>query len=303
MPVRGNHERYWDKNTGDECNGLYMEQFNLPSNGNAAYYSFEYGDALFVILDGGCADGTAQRAWMESLFQTNTKVWRFVFIHTPFYCTGGHGGADLNPLTNALIEQYEVNAAFSGHSHSLSVNHPIDDGQIVGSYADGVLYYNTAGTNYNSDRDDATEAKPFQSYLQPPNGQDPYPHSNSKPLATMVHVTGSSAQVVTHDYYNNLILHTVDLPPRRATGTAGARARTNLRHADVHVGTAGHGTALVHFDGDRPQQVSLIDLHGRSRSHSVDRTGTVTLRGLARGLHVLRARSGRRSWQVPVVVR
>ena len=45
--------------------GLYGEQMALPSNGTDARYAFEYGDALFVVLDVYCADPGEEEAWLS----------------------------------------------------------------------------------------------------------------------------------------------------------------------------------------------------------------------------------------------
>lgn len=210
VAVRGNHELYGPGGiSGHECNGLFLEQFPVPANGGNMYYWVEYGDALLIILDTFCPDRTAMRDWTEQVLINNTKQWVFVFLHLPIYCTGGHGGADLEPDLNALWEQYEVNAVFSGHSHSMSVNYPIDDGAIAPSYADGVLYFNTAGVNYNSARDDVVEAKPFQSYLQP---------ESYLPMATEVTVRTDSTIVTTYNHTDLSVYNRVALPPRRVAG-------------------------------------------------------------------------------------
>jgi hypothetical protein len=230
MPVHGNHEALVDlAGVLTTCFGRYVDQFVVPepTSNQYNYYSLVYGDALLIVLNPFCDEdldpsetvSPAQRQWLQQQLAANTRRWVFVFLHLPVYCTGGHGGADLLPNENALFEQYAVNAVFSGHSHSMSVNYPINNGATVPSYADGVLYYNLAGTNYNAPNDDVTAAKPFQSYLQP----DEY-----LPMATEVVVRADSAVVTTYNYLTDSVYHRLALPPRRdatAAGTAaGARA-------------------------------------------------------------------------------
>ena len=213
MPIRGNHERYSLSTSERICDGVFMEQFRFPNNPADASYAFEYGDALFVVVDIYCSDGSAEKAWLNQLLASNTRKWIFVFLHPPIYSTGGHGGADLESTRNAIFEAHDVNVVFSGHTHSMSVNHPIDDGAIVPSYADGVLYYNLAGTNYNSDRDDHLDAKPFQQYVQP---------LGDMPMATLVTVRDQEAVITTYDYLTGGIYHTLTIPPRTSRGAASA---------------------------------------------------------------------------------
>ena len=190
-----------------------MRTLGVSSRAVDASYSFEYGDALFIIIDTFCSEAPTELAWLTSVLSSNTRKWVFAFLHAPIYSTGGHSGADLQSSYNALFEAYDVNAVFSGHTHIVSVNHPIDDGVIVPFYADGVLYFNTAGTNYNSDRDDALSAKPFQSWLQPGDGL---------PVATLVSVSDQEVVIDTYNYLTGATYHTLTIPPRtsRASGTA-----------------------------------------------------------------------------------
>lgn len=84
------------------------------------WYSFDYGDAHFVILDsyGGGAGGpgrAAQLKWLKDDLAANKQKWTFVALHVPMVATSSDvkwfGKDDFLPL----LEQHGVDIVFSGH--------------------------------------------------------------------------------------------------------------------------------------------------------------------------------------------
>ena len=117
-PMLGNHER----NSGN-----YYEYMQ-----NAAYYSFNWGNAHFSILDsdmGNFANNDAGRQafwkqeaeWLEQDLAKNQKAeFRFVAAHHPPLTSVAKRQGD-NPHMTALMpmfERYHVTAAFFGHDHN-----------------------------------------------------------------------------------------------------------------------------------------------------------------------------------------
>jgi hypothetical protein len=163
-PMIGNHELYCGHPCDPTSSGftdkwiatawptIYFDQFPLPDNGidsyKGAWYSFEYGDALFVVMCWSSITADAynlQTAWLQQVLSTTGKKWKFAFLHQQIYSAARSAATvDDLPEWNALWEQYHVNAVFSGHVHFFETTVPIKDGQMAGSYADGTLYYNTA---------------------------------------------------------------------------------------------------------------------------------------------------------------
>ncbi|MEE3055302.1 MAG: metallophosphoesterase family protein, partial [Planctomycetota bacterium] len=72
-PTVGNHDL-------DDGGTVYFRSFHLPedSPGGERYYSFEYGDALFLVLDSNQAMGveTAQYAWIEEQLAGSERLWK-----------------------------------------------------------------------------------------------------------------------------------------------------------------------------------------------------------------------------------
>ena len=118
FPSLGNHER----NARD-----YYEFLQVP-----AYYSFNWGNAHFAVLDsdiGNIATGdTAKQSawreqvqWLEEDLRKNQKSeFRFVAAHHPPMTAVSNRQGD-NPHMTALepmLEQMHVTAAFFGHDHN-----------------------------------------------------------------------------------------------------------------------------------------------------------------------------------------
>lgn len=106
-PVYGNHD-----------GGPYFPAlFDLRDH---YWYSFDWGDAHFVILDSyGAGSGgrgrEQQLAWLAEDLAQNDKPWTFIALHIPMMATRKSlkwfGDEDFLPL----LEQHEVDIVFSGH--------------------------------------------------------------------------------------------------------------------------------------------------------------------------------------------
>ena len=139
VPTIGNHE----------CQGgkpkLYLSEFALPENGPKGIepkraYSLEYGNALFVVLDGNLAPA-AQSAWLEQKLSQSHATWKFVLYHQPAYSSGGNRD---NPEERAawtpLFDKYHVDMALQGHDHAYLRTYPMKGGQRVPSPKEGTVY-------------------------------------------------------------------------------------------------------------------------------------------------------------------
>jgi len=114
----------------------YTDAFYLPHNnpGNTElYYSFTWGNAKFIALDGNidCTVGSAQYNWFESQLKCNNSEWVFVFFHQPPWTNAWdisydipfqywyqyQGNVDMRTSLVPLFEQYHVDAILNGHAH------------------------------------------------------------------------------------------------------------------------------------------------------------------------------------------
>lgn len=173
----GNHEN----NTG-----AMARYFNYTENkdGNVQaisgeYYSFDYANAHFTVLDTNDATsdglGAEQLTWLKNdLANTNAK-WKFVLMHKSLYSAGSHAFdgeviAMRTQLTKLFAEN-GVNVVFGGHDHTYTETYLVDkdgkvvdktDGKGVRYTGDGVMYITlgTLGTKfYNYRENDMTTDK------------------------------------------------------------------------------------------------------------------------------------------------
>ncbi len=112
----GNHEQ----------NAEWYYKF-VSQPGNESWYSFNYGNARFIILDTNkdYSIGSEQYNWLKA--DLNSKEardakWRFVFFHHPAYSEGwdepGYDGeAFVRSFLLPLFEKNKVDIIFNGHTH------------------------------------------------------------------------------------------------------------------------------------------------------------------------------------------
>jgi hypothetical protein len=129
VPAIGNHESpFWP----------YDTLFPLP--GMEDYYSIEYGNTHYTILNTEMELYGDQRAWLISDLDeasNDTLIdWIFVGFHRPPYSSGNHGSQiDVRDAWCSLLEQYNVDIVFNGHDHDYERTIPIN----------GVVYIVTGG--------------------------------------------------------------------------------------------------------------------------------------------------------------
>ena len=164
IPVIGNHECYLDK-APEQFPALFYEQFPFFKLGKErpdGWYSFDYSNAHFVVLNNYPATGDRnkdkniireeEKQWLERDLSSSRKRWKFVFMHEPLYSSGPHGGDSnwLIPVWGELFDKYNVNVVFSGHTHAFEVTCGIRNGKKTEDTKSGTIYYNCAGVNYSA---------------------------------------------------------------------------------------------------------------------------------------------------------
>ena len=129
----GNHDGY--SADSDTESGPYYDIFSFPRNaeaggvasGTEAYYSFDFGNVHFIILDSYDSNrsiGGSMYNWCQSDLQNTTADWIIAFWHHPAYTKGSHDsdteGALIDMRENflPLLESNGVDLVLSGHSHS-----------------------------------------------------------------------------------------------------------------------------------------------------------------------------------------
>ena len=140
-PTLGNH----DGVAADSAtqSGPYYDIFTLPKNGEAgglasgteAYYSFDFGNIHFTVLDSfetSRAPNGAMLTWLANDLAATTQPWIIAFWHHPPYSKGSHDSdTDIELIEmrqNALpiLEAAGVDLVLTGHSHSYERSYLLD---------------------------------------------------------------------------------------------------------------------------------------------------------------------------------
>jgi hypothetical protein len=159
MMTNGNHESLAVN---------YLAQFALPQQSGGgespsakAWYSFDYGNAHFLVLNDTTVSSDtiagAEATWARTdLARVNRAVtpWVFVLHHQPEYsCSTVHGSnLDLRAAWQPIFDNAQVDIVFNGHVHNYERSKPIrgfqsgtTTGLIADSLAHGTTYVTAAG--------------------------------------------------------------------------------------------------------------------------------------------------------------
>ncbi|MCD9019700.1 metallophosphoesterase [Parachryseolinea silvisoli] len=138
MPVPGNHDR--QDGLGAQ---LYYDLFSLPHNGPPrvepeASYAFEYGDALFLMID-ATSEVTDHTAWIEEKLTSSKASWKFAMFHFPPY-NFEEPYQDIQQAWVPLFDKYHVDMVMGGHIHYYMRSNPMAGGKVVDSFDQGTVY-------------------------------------------------------------------------------------------------------------------------------------------------------------------
>ncbi len=167
VPVSGNHD-YWGSITGGKTECVYSHfNIDIPNDqfaDSGIYYSFDYGNIHFVVLNTGDTVGASlsdeQFDWLKKDLASTKQKWKIVALHNPLYSPGKYGtdtsfnalALGLRKQLDPIFAQYKVDLVLNGHDHVYSQSYPITsestaikDGekQTVG---DTTYYINPQGT-------------------------------------------------------------------------------------------------------------------------------------------------------------
>lgn len=138
FPSPGNHD-YADNPYQSAptltTNWEYFNAFTMPTTAQLGgiasntekYYSYDYGNAHFVVLDTwGANTNAAMYSWLQANLQANTKKFTVCYFHNPPYTKGTHDSDnsatdlpsfDVRQYILPILEANNVDLVLSGHSH------------------------------------------------------------------------------------------------------------------------------------------------------------------------------------------
>ena len=125
FPVIGNHEceQKWPR-----IPFRYLENYSVP-NGKLRrteyYYSFDYGNAHFCMIDvysSKFETGSKQYEWLKQDLKKSEKPWKFAVMHYPVYVqrkapSVTYGNMEVREYLVPLFQEYGVSMVISGDSH------------------------------------------------------------------------------------------------------------------------------------------------------------------------------------------
>lgn len=129
----GNHDG--KSADSDNQSGPYYDIFTFPkmgecgglASGTEAYYSYDYGNVHFIILDSYETDRSVNGPmyiWCENDIQATSAKWIIAMWHHPAYTKGSHDSDSESNLIQMrerflpMLEANGVDLVLSGHSHS-----------------------------------------------------------------------------------------------------------------------------------------------------------------------------------------
>lgn len=144
-PALGNHD--YNNHIPFSASPAYFDIFTLPTNAEAGgvasgtekYYSYNYGNIHFIVLDSydesRSANGNMAQ-WLKRDLAADTMMWTIAYWHHPPYTKGSHDSDNSNRLDDELVEMREnilpilegagVDLVLSGHSHCYERSYLLD---------------------------------------------------------------------------------------------------------------------------------------------------------------------------------
>lgn len=208
MATIGNHE-------GPNHNNFFYH-FNLPDDSytdprpRGTVYSFEYGPALFLVLNTGDIPWDAaqtesfnkQIEWMRKEVAKTDKKWKVVAFHKAIYSVGNHAkDTDILQLRKQLYPVFDelgIDLVLQGHDHTFMRSYQMyDDKAVEGSVPDdNGMVTDPEGTLY------LINNSPGRKYYQVKQDVDKYYADKfsqpDKPVYTGIDVTQDSLTLKTY---------------------------------------------------------------------------------------------------------
>lgn len=124
--------------------------------GKEDYYSFDYGNAHFTIVDSNkdLSPGSKEYEWIKEDLASSDAKWKFVAHHHPPYSSDSNDYGNtayslskrMAPEVESLIplyEEYGIDVVWCGHIHDYERTWPLREGKV--DEENGVIYIQAGG--------------------------------------------------------------------------------------------------------------------------------------------------------------
>lgn len=158
-------------------------EFSYPLNGPEGYktenYSFDYGNAHFIVMGINAPDTVGE--WAYNDLRSSDKDWKLGAYHFPIYPVMPEGQNDDGyPGLRRPIEDGRLDVLFAGHEHSFARTFPTRGDELFDRPSQGTVHYiagNAGGNIYHSNAQ-----KVWHSCF--------FPQEERTPLYCIAHVKG-----------------------------------------------------------------------------------------------------------------
>jgi hypothetical protein len=140
-PTLGNHDALSTSSAAQS--GPYFDIFNLPTMGEAggvpsgteAYYSFDYANIHFVVLDSSdtiYTNPAPMLSWLADDLAATNQPWKIAYFHHSPHSKGSHNSDTDSLMTRMrmhalpILEAGGVDLVLGGHSHNYERSYLMD---------------------------------------------------------------------------------------------------------------------------------------------------------------------------------
>lgn len=141
-PIAGNH----DGNITNKLNiNVFNSMFNLSNKDtksltnwvNGVYYSYDYGNAHFAVLNTNdmYPMTQSQRNWLVNDMKQSDADWKFVFMHRAAYAEGKNINKPdtiiMRDVLLPLFDELDIDMVYAGHDHCYYRSYQVKGDKVV----------------------------------------------------------------------------------------------------------------------------------------------------------------------------
>jgi hypothetical protein len=262
--VMGNHD--------NSNSSMFSNLWDLPQTGGTnLYYSFRYGNAIFISLNSNDAGNATQLTWLQNTLSAAASdpsiTWKIVSFHHAFFNTGSHTG-DMDSYRSTwwkAFDDYGVDMVFNGHDHNYQRTYPIN--LNAGSVGTPVAKYGSTSTEGRCQVISGGAGAGL--YSQNTGSSDAWSINvfNKTYNYTSVTVTGCKVKIIAYDQNNVLIDSlTLDKSGTSACVATGVQELKQVKSNPISITPNPlEGSFTMHYDSEQTGEatIKIYDVAGK----------------------------------------